>query len=239
MDSSTVLAFGSRRARHGKAGITLVETVVGLMIVIIGLAGLFASSAQSFALLRRSKEVVAGRQDLLSRLDGVRALSYAQIAKSSYLSTKLMQSGVSGDPSPFGTTTSGMKNFTETITVYGLGALIFSDDAARQATTPDWADQYASQVSEAAPAQPKTYKSNSTTRGDWTLQVAGALPYFQITRVGTGAGATTTVVTPGDLTTDARISQLLVDVSYTWTDSNNVSRTQVGSIIVPQSGSLQ
>jgi hypothetical protein len=209
------------------------------MIVIIGLAGLFASSAQSFALLRRSKEVTAVRQDLLSRLDGVRALSYAQLAKSDYVSTKLMPAGAAGDPTPFGMTNTGLKNFSETITVYGLGALVFSDDATRQATTPDWAGQYASQVSASAPAQPKTYRSGSVALGDWTLQVAGAMPYFQVTRTGFGTGATTTVVTPGDLTTDARVSQLLVDISYTWTDSNNVSRTQVAILIVPRNGSLQ
>lgn len=234
-----MLPPGKRCSRYREAGMSLVETVVGLMIVIIGLAGLFASSAQSFALLRRSKEVVATRQVLLSRLDGIRALSYAQIAKSDYVSTKLMPTGTAGDASPFGMTTAGMKNFTETVTVYGLGALIFSNDDARQATTPDWAGQYASQVSESAPAQPKTYKSNSATQGDWTLQVAGALPYFQVTRVGTGAAATTTVVTPGDLTTDARVSQLLVDISYRWTDSNNLPRTQVAILIVPRNGSLQ
>ena len=218
---------------------TMVETVVSLCVVLIGLAGLFASSAQSFALLRRSKEVVAIRQDVLARIDGVRALSYAQLARSNYISTTLMPSGTAGDPSPFGMTTNGMKNFTETITVYGLGALIFADDASRQSTTPDWPGEYGSQFSDPAPAQPKTYRANSIAPGDWTLQVAGALPYTQVTRSGTGASATTTVVTAGDLTTDSRISQLRVDITYTWTDSNNVSRTQVGSIIVPQSGSLQ
>jgi type II secretory pathway pseudopilin PulG len=220
-------------------GITLVETVVSLMVILIGLAGLFASSAQSFALLRRSKEIVAVRDDLLARLDGVRALSYAQVARSDSLRDKLMPTGAGGDPTPFGMTTSGMRNFTETITVYGLGSQLFFSDAARQAATPDWKDEYASQISDPAPAQPKTYKANSTAQGDWTEQVANTLPYIQLTRTGYGAAAATTVVTPGDLTADTRIVQLLVDVVYTWTDSNNVARTQVAILIVAKNGSLQ
>jgi Tfp pilus assembly protein PilV len=232
-----------------EAGVTLIETVVSLMIVVIGLAGLFASSAQSFALLRRSKEMVAAREDLLCRLDSIRALSYAQIAKSSYLTANLMESGTAGDPTPFRVTTDGMKNFSETVTVYGLGSQVFSNDTARQNATPDWTGQYASQLDTAAPGTPTTYLSNSTTKGDWTHQIAGALPYIQITRVGTGADAQVTVNSAGDLTLypssvagvkELRIvSQLLVDVAYTWTDSNNVSRTQVASMIVSKTGSLQ
>ena len=221
-----------------EAGVTLIETVVSLMIVVIGLAGIFGISAQCFALLRRSKEVVAAREDILCRLDGIRILSYPQVAKSSYLSGTLLASGTAGDASPYGTTTDGMKNFTETITVYALGWQLFSSDATRINATPDSSLEYASQLDSVAPAAPKTYKSNSTTRGDWTLQVAGALPYLQVQRVGTGASAYTTVVNAGNGGDLTSYPQLRVDIAYTWTDSNNVSRTQVGSTIVSRSGSL-
>lgn len=238
-EGSPKLTHKKRRSRRGESGLTMIETVVSLFIVIVGLAGLFSSSAQSFALLRRSKEVVATREDLLSRIDGIRVLSYAQLARSDYLRTYLMPSGAGGDATPFSMTTAGMQNFTETVTVYGLGAEIFSTDAERQAATPDWPGEYASQISIPAPGQPQTYKANSIAQGDWTLQVSGALPYIQLTRAGTGAGAVTTVVTPGDLTTDSRISQFRVDVAYTWTDSRNFPRLQVSSFIVSKSGSLK
>ena len=132
-------------------------------------------------------------------------------------------------------TTQGMKNFAESVTVYALGSQLFSNDAARNNATPDTIGQYASQLNSIAPAAPITYKSTSTTKGAWTLQIAGALPYFKVTRVGTGGGAVTTVVTSGNLTS---YTQLRVDVTYTWTDSNNVTRTQVGSTIVSKAGSL-
>jgi hypothetical protein len=212
------------------------------MIIVIGLAGIFASSAQSFALLRRSKEMVAAREDLLCRLDSVRSLSYAQLCKSDYLKATLMPTGSSGDPSPFRVTTDGMKSFSETVTVYALGSQLFSDDTTRQNTIPDWSGEYASQVDTTAPGAPKTYKANSTDTGDWTQLITGALPYIQVTRVGTGSSAQVSVTSSGNLATGtnaANTAQVLVDISYTWTDSSNVSRTQVASVIVSKSGSLQ
>jgi type II secretory pathway pseudopilin PulG len=229
------------RARRSEAGITLVETVISLMIILIGLAGLFATSAQSFTLLRRSKETVAIRECLMTRLDTVRALSFAEVAKSSYMSQNqnVMAAGTSGDPNPFGVTITGIQGFTETVTVYALGAQLFSSDAQRQNATPDYQDEVASQVDTIAPAAPTTYKANSASKGDWTQQVAGALPYYQITRVGSGASATVTVdnaTSTGDLTAYPSVR---VDVTYTWTDSSKVTRTQVGCIIVSRNGSLQ
>lgn len=220
---------------RSEAGITLLETVVSLMVTVIGLAGLFATSAQCFALLRRAKEIVAVREDVLCRLDTMRTLSYSQLAKSSYLGSTLLATGSANDATPFGMTTQGMRNFTETVTIYALGSQLFSNDAARNNATPDIVGQYASQLDSIAPAAPKTYKSTATTAGAWTLQIVGALPFIKVTRIGTGASAVTTVVTGGDLTTYA---QLRVDVTYTWKDSNNVGRTQVGSTIVSKCGSL-
>ncbi len=222
-------------SRRAIAGVTLLETIVAMMVTVIGLSGLFATSAQCYSLLRRAKELVAIREDILCRLDAVRTLSYSELGKSGYLSGTLMVSGTSGDATPFGMTTQGMKNFTETLTVYALGEQVFSSDAARNATTPDIVGQYASQIDSIAPAAPKTYKSTSTAMGAWTLQIGNALPYLKIVRVGTGAGAVTTVPMGGDLST---YSQLRVDVTYTWKDSNNVTRTQIGSTIVSQAGSL-
>ncbi len=218
------------------SGFTLVEAVVSLMVIVIGLAGMFTTSAQCFSLLRRSKEIVAVREDILCRLDAIRTLSYSQVAKSSYVGSTLLASGSSGDASPFGMTTSGMRNFTETVTVYALGEHLFSDDAARLATTPDGEGEFASQLDPVAPAAPKTYKANSTTQGDWTLQIAKALPYIKVTRVGTGANAQVTVVKADDL---SAYPQLRVDIAYSWSDSNNKTRTQVASSIVSKSGSLQ
>ena len=180
--------------------------------------------------------MVAAREDILCRLDSIRTLSYSQVAKSTYLGSTLLVTGTSGDASPFGMTTGGMKDFTETITVYALGAQLFSDDTARQNATPDSTGEFASQLDTIAPAAPKTYKSNSTNQGDWTLQIANALPYIQVSRTGTGGNAQTSVVTSGDLST---YPQLRVDITYTWTDSNKLKRTQVGSTIVSRSGSLQ
>lgn len=228
-----------RSSRQGKAGITLVETVISLMVIVIGLAGLFSTSAQTFTLLRRAKETVAVRECIMTRLDTVRALSFAEVAKSTYISTKVMQSGTDGDPNPFGVSVTGLKDFTETVTVYALGAQLFSSDSQRQNATPDYASEFATQVDTSAPAAPKTYKSNTTTKGDWTLQVAGALPYYQVTRVGSGATATVTVdnaTSTGDLTAYPSVR---VDVTYTWTDSSKVTRTQVGCMIVSRNGSLQ
>ena len=221
---------------------SLMETVVALMVIVIGLAGLFATCAQCYSLLRRSKEIVAAREDILCRLDTMRTLSYSQVGKSVYLSTNTLVTGTAGDASPFGSTTGGMKNFTETVTVYALGWQLFSSEADRNNTIPDSVTSLVdpalgigSQMDSTAPAAPKTYKANSLTKGDWTLQVAGALPYIKITRVGTGTSAVTTVNTAGDLTA---YPQLRVDITYTWTDSNNITRTQVGSTIVSRSGSL-
>jgi len=225
-----------RRFRRSQAGVTLVETVVSLLVILIGLSGIFATSAQGYALLRRSKEIVAAREDILCRLDGIRTLSYSQLAKSTYLSSTLLVSGTAGDASPFGMTTEGMKDFTESVTVYALGAQLFSNDAARQNATPDSTGEFASQLDTVAPAAPKTYKSNSTNQGDWTLQVANALPYIKVVRTGTGAHAQTTVVTADDL---SAYPQLRVDITYTWTDSHKLTRTQVGSTIVSRSGSLR
>jgi hypothetical protein len=225
-----------RTDRYSEAGVTMVETIVALMVILIGLAGLFATSAQGYALLRRSKEFVAAREDILCRLDAIRTLSYSQLGKSSYLSSTLMVRGTSGDASPFATTTDGMNNFTETITVYALGAQLFTDDTARQNATPDSTGEFASQLDTVAPDAPKTYLSNSTTKGDWTLQIANALPSIKVTRAGTGAYAQTTVVTAGDLTS---YPLLRVDVTYTWTDSNQVTRTQVASTLISKTGSLQ
>lgn len=224
-----------RPSRRAQAGVTMIETVVSLMVVVIGLAGVFSTSAQSYTLLRRSKEFVAARECILSRLDTIRTLSYAQTAKSSYLSATLMPTGSSDDATPFGSTTDGMKNFTETVTVYALGLQLFSSDADRNNATPDTVGEFASQLDSMAPAAPATYKSSSTSMGAWTLQVANALPFIKVTRVGTGANAVTAVVTSGDLTAYA---QLRVDVTYTWTDSKNVTRSQVGSTIVSKSGTL-
>ena len=221
--------------RRSEAGVTLLETIVAMMVTVIGLAGIFSTSAQCYALLRRAKEIVAIREDLLCRLDAIRTLSYSELAKSSYLSSTLLVSGVSGDATPFGMTTQGMSNFTETVTVYALGSQVFSSDSARNTATPDIVGQYASQIDSIAPAAPQTYKSTTTAPGAWTLQIANALPFIKVTRVGTGANAITTVVTGGDLTSYA---QLRVDVTYTWKDSNNVTRTQIGSTIVSKSGSL-
>jgi len=223
-------------SRADAAGITLVETVVALMVIVIGLAGLFATSAQCYALLRRSKETVAVREDILCRLDAIRTLSYSQLAKSTYLSSTLLAPGSAGDANPFGMTTAGMKNFTETITVYALGSQLFSNDAARNQATPDSTGEYGSQMDSAAPNAPKTYVSNSTTTGDWTRQITNALPYIKVTRVRTGATAQTSVISGGDV---SPYPMLRVDLTYTWTDSNNVARTQVASTIVSRSGSLQ
>lgn len=220
---------------RSQAGVTLLETVVSMMVTVIGLAGLFSTSAQCYALLRRAKEIVAVREDILCRLDAIRTLSYSELGKSSYVASTLMASGNLGDATPFGMTTQGMKNFAESVTVYALGSQLFSDAAARNNATPDTIGQYASQLDSIAPAAPLTYKSTSTTMGAWTLQIVGALPYFKVTRVGTGGDAVTTVVTSGDLTSYA---ELRVDVTYSWTDSNNVTRTQVGSTIVSKAGSL-
>ena len=214
---------------------TLLETVVAMMVTVIGLAGLFSMSAQCYSLLRRAKEIVALREDVLCRLDAIRTLSYSELAKSSYLSSTLLVSGVSGDATPFGMTTQGMNNFTETITIYALGSQVFSNDSDRNNATPVISGEYGSQINSIAPAAPKTYKSSSTAKGAWTLQIAGALPFIKVTRVGTGASAITTVVTGGNLTA---YPQLRVDVTYTWKDSNNVTRTQIGSTIVSKSGSL-
>ena len=220
---------------RSQAGVTLLETVVSMMVTVIGLAGLFSTSAQSYGLLRRSKEIVAVRQNVLCRLDAIRTLSYSELGKSTYLGGTLMVSGSAGDATPFGMTTLGMKNFTETVTVYALGSQLFSNDGARNNATPDTVNQYGSQLDSIAPAAPKTYKSSSTSQGAWVLQVVGALPYIKVTRVGTGASAVTTVNTSGDLTSYA---QLRVDVTYSWTDSNNVTRTQMGSTVVSKAGSL-
>jgi hypothetical protein len=129
-----------------------------------------------------------------------------------------------------------------------LGWQLFSSDADRNNATPDAKPPttsptptdllgvgFGSQLDSVAPAAPKTYKANSTTAGDWTLQVAGALPYIQVKRVGTGANAITTVVQSGDLT---GYPQFRVDVVYTWTDSNNLTRAQVGSTIMSRTGTL-
>jgi len=255
------LKWGVRNSTSREAGITLVETLVSLMIVVIGLAGLFASGAQSFRLLRRSKEVVAVRECLLTRIDSIRALSFTEVARpippplpanvpantpvnSGSLSTKLLITGSDGDPNPFGGTVTGMKNFTETVTVYALGAQIFSSDAQRQNAVPDYKNELVSQVDTSAPAAPKTYLSNSTTAGDWTLQVANALPYYQITRVGIGASAQVTVDTTGCANSLPNANDLSaypalrVDVTFTWTDSSNITRTQVGTMIMARNGSF-
>lgn len=239
--NSAPLQMAARTARRREAGITLVETVISLMVVMIGLAGLFATAAQSFRLLRRSKEVVAVRECLLTRLDSIRALSFAQVSKSSSMTsstTNLMVTGALGDPNPFAGTTSGMKNFTETITAYALGSQIFSSDTQRQNATPDYTGQFASQVDTLAPNPPKTYQANSTTPGlaTWVPQPTDTLTHYQITRVGTGANAQVTVNAAADLSTAAA---LRVDVTYTWTDSSNVTRSQVGSVLVAKYGSLQ
>ena len=47
------------------------------------------------------------------------------------------------------------------VTVYALGAQLFSNDAQRSNATPDYKDEYASQVDTLAPAAPTTYKSSS------------------------------------------------------------------------------
>lgn len=230
------------------------------MVILIGLGGLFGTSARSFTLLRRSKEVVAVRESLLTRLDAIRALSFTEVARSTppsgstsgtgSLSTNLLTSGTDpkGDPTPFGVTLDGIKDFTETVTVYALGAQLFSNDAQRNSATPDYKDEYASQFDDPAPAPPTTYKASSTAQGAWVKQVAGALPYFQIIRVGTSStknasgkivGAAVTVdaaTSGGDL---SAYPQLRVDVVYTWTDSKNITRTQVGCTLVSRNGSLQ
>ena len=231
---------------HHKAGITLVETLISLMIVVIGLAGLFGTSARSFTLLRRSKEIVAVRECVLTRIDSIRALSFAQVARSASLTaqgTGLLVSGTAGDPNPFTGTIAGMKNFTETVTVYALGEQLFSSDAQRAAATPAYPGQVASQLDSVAPNAPKTYQSNSGNQGDWTQQVANSLPYYQVTRVGTGASAQITInnsantnPAPGDL---SKYPALCVDIVYTWTDSSNVTRSQVGTMILARNGSLQ
>jgi hypothetical protein len=163
-----------------------------------------------------------------------------------------MVSGTAGDATPFGMTTDGMQNFSETITVYALGWQLFSSDTDRNNATPDKAAPstasstdpalgFGSQLDTVAPAAPKTYKSSSATptvKGDWTLQIANALPYLQVRRVGTGTNAITTVVNAGNNGDLTAYPQLRVDIVYTWTDSNNITRTQVGSTIVSRSGSL-
>jgi hypothetical protein len=147
-----------------------------------------------------------------------------------------MATGTSGDATPFGMTTNGMKNFTETLTVYALGSQLFSDDASRLNATPDSVGEYASQIDSVAPDAPKTYVSNSVTAGDWTRQIVNSLPYIKIVRTGTGGSAQVDVVNSGDLTP---YPQLRVDITYTWTDTNNLTRTQIGSTIISRSGSLQ
>src|SRR5690349_7668225 len=89
--------FAPRLPKTTRAGVTLVESVVALMVIVIGFAGLFATSAQCYALLRRSKENVAVREDILCRLDAIRTLSYTQLAKSNYLNSTLLVSGTAGD----------------------------------------------------------------------------------------------------------------------------------------------
>jgi prepilin-type N-terminal cleavage/methylation domain-containing protein len=230
------------------AGFTLIETMVSLVIIVVGLAGLYATSAQSYTLLRRSKEIVSVREAILCRLDAIRTLSYAELTQATYLSGTLMAPGTAGDATPFGVTTTGNKNFTETLTVYALGSQLFSSDADRQQATPDpvsttngqnstTGGEYASQLDAPAPQPPKTYISNSTAKGDWTQLVAGALPYIQVNRSGTGATAHTSVVHDGGLL--SIYPQLRVDVAFSWTDANNITRTQVASTIVSKSGSLQ
>ncbi len=232
----SVLDLPSLSLLRSQAGVTLLETVVAVVVLVVGLAGVFSSGAQSFALLRRAREMVAAREDILSRLDTIYTLSYSQLSKSSYLSTTTLVSGVSGDANPFGTTTAGMINFTETVTVYALGSHLFSSDTDRDDATPESAGEYGSQIDAIAPAAPKTYKATSTSTGAWSLQTgSNVLPYIKITRAGTGSTATTTVNKAGDLSS---YSQLRVDVVYTWTDSNNVSRTQIGTAIVSNSGNL-
>ena len=233
---------GLRRVRRALAGVTLIETIVSTVIILIGLAGLYTTAGQSYVLLRRAKELVAAREDILSRLDSLRVISYNELAQSSYVSANVMQTGGAGDATPFGMTTVGMKNFKETLTVYGLGWQVFSSDAARTNATPDTASEYATEINTSAPAAPATYLSNSTTQGDWTLQVANALPSYTITRTGTGSGAVVTVTdnSPSSLTIPKlpNCPQLRVDITYTWSDSNGVVRSQVGSMIFTKMSSL-
>ena len=230
------LRFSRRRLIRSEAGVTLVETLVSLMVIVVGLAGAFATSAQCYGLLRRAKAIVAAREDILSRLDTIRTLSFTQVAQSNYISATMLVSGAAGDPSPFGTTTDGMLNFTETVTIYALGSQVFSSDSQRSNATPDSVGEYASQFKTPAPAPPATYISTGTSAGAWAPQTgANALPYIKVIRAGTGSSAITTVITAGDLTS---YPQLRVDVTYTWKDSKNLTQTQVGSTIVSNSGSL-
>ena len=241
---------GLRRVRRALAGVTLIETIVSTVIILIGLAGLYTTAGQSYVLLRRAKELVAAREDILSRLDSLRVISYNELAQYSYVSANVMQTGGAGDATPFGMTTVGMKNFKETLTVYGLGWQVFSNDAARNNATPDFGPnattqapgEFASEINAIAPAAPATYMSNSTTQGDWTVQVANALPYYTITRTGTGSGAVVTVTnwssTSQNVPTLPNCPQLRVDITYSWSDSNGVSRSQVGSMIFTKMSSL-
>ncbi|EDY21783.1 hypothetical protein CfE428DRAFT_1029 [Chthoniobacter flavus Ellin428] len=244
------LKWGTRNSTSREGGVTLVETLISLVVIVIGLAGLFTTAAQSFRLLRRSKELVTVRECMLTRIDSIRALSFTEVARpvlpagSTTASGSLSTSVMNTDPNSFGGSLTAMKNFKETVNVYALGGQIFSNDTQRQSATPDYQYEYASQIDSAAPAAPKTYKSNSQTPGDWTLQVANALPYYQITRVGIGASAVVTVDTTGCANTLSPndlsgYPALLIDITYSWTDSSNITRTQVGSMIQSKNGSLQ
>jgi type II secretory pathway pseudopilin PulG len=234
-----------RRIDRFQGGITLVETLVSMLIILVGLAGLYTTAGQSFALLRRAKELVAAREDILARLDSLRVLSYSELTQSSYVSANVMQTGTAGDATPFGMTTYGMKNFKETLTVYALGWQVFSNDSARINATPDWGPsgtgvpgEYASEITNPAPAAPATYQSNSAVRGDWTLQVANALPSYTITRTGTGSSAVVATTSSTSTTPMASCPQLRVDLTYSWTDSNNVARSQTASMIYSKSSTL-
>lgn len=251
--NSAPLQMAARTARRREAGITLVETMISLMVVLIGTAGLFATGAQSFRLLRRSKETVTVRECILTRLDSIRALSYTEVARpippststgsdTGPMSTKLIAVGAAFDPNPYGGATSAMKNFKETVSVYALGPQIFSSDAQRLSTTPDYPNEYASQLDTPAPSAPKTYISN--TSGQWVPAVTNPppLPYYQISRVGSGASAQITVDTTGCATYSNDLSSfpaLRVDVLYTWTDSSNNPRTLVGTTILARNGSFK
>lgn len=98
------------RKFHSRAGFTLVDAMVALMVVVTSFIGVYALGGQCAYLLSSGKELTSAQQVLQDRIEQLRNLNWTQVTDSNYLANNVLnQARQNGGY---------LTDLTETVTIY-------------------------------------------------------------------------------------------------------------------------